>query len=66
MNFFFTVTDGNEAGDDVVLIQPFLFYCINEVVLMLTGILSTISIKKDRGLNQNKVNLSLTFTQTLG
>ena len=32
----FTVTGGNEAGVDIVLIQPFLFYYVNLVTLMLT------------------------------
>ena len=34
----FTVTDGNEAGVDLVLIQPFLLYYLNHVVLMLASI----------------------------
>ena len=35
----FTFTGGNEAGVDLVLIQPFLLYYVNHVVLyMLTGI----------------------------
>ena len=33
--FNFTVTGGNEAGVDLVLIQPFLLYYVNRVVLML-------------------------------
>ena len=33
----FTDTVGNEAGVDLVLIQPFLLYYVNQVV-MLTGI----------------------------
>ena len=37
--FNFTVTGGNEAGVaiDLVLIQPFLLYYVNRVVLMLNG-----------------------------
>ena len=35
----FTVTGGNEAGVDLVLIQPFLLYYVNHVVLMLTSII---------------------------
>ena len=31
----FTVTGGNEAGVDLVLIQPFQFYHVNHVLLML-------------------------------
>ena len=34
----FTVTGGNEAGVDLVLIQPFLLYYVNHVVLMLSSI----------------------------
>ena len=34
----FTVTDGNDTGVDLVLIQPFLLSYLNHVVLMLTGI----------------------------
>ena len=34
----FTVTGGNEAGVDLVLIQPFLLFYVNHVVLMLTSI----------------------------
>ena len=30
----FTVTVGNEAGVDLVLIQPFLLYYVNHVVVM--------------------------------
>ena len=30
----FTVTGGNEAGVDLVLIQPFLLYYVNHVVLI--------------------------------
>ena len=31
----FTVTGRNEAGADLVLIQPFLLYYVNHVLLML-------------------------------
>ena len=34
----FTVTSENEAGVDLVLIQPLLLYYVNNVVLMLTSI----------------------------
>ena len=34
----FTVTGGNEAGVDLVLIQPFLLCYVNHFVLMLTSI----------------------------
>ena len=45
----FTVTVGNEAGVDVALIQPYLLYYVNHIVVMLTSIfLSKISIRKGR------------------
>ena len=45
----FTVTGENEAGVDLVLIQPFLLCYENHVVLMLTSIfLSIISIRKGK------------------
>ena len=34
----FTVTDGNDTGVDLVLIQPFLLSYLNHVVLILTSI----------------------------
>ena len=34
----FTVTGGNEAGVDLVLIQPFLLFYVNHFVLILSGI----------------------------
>ena len=34
----FTVMDGSEAGVDLVLIQAFLLYYVNQVILMLTSI----------------------------
>ena len=34
----FTVMDGNEANGDLVLIQTFLLYYVNQVILMLTSI----------------------------
>ena len=34
----FTVMDGSEAGVDLVLIQTFLLYYVNQVILMLTSI----------------------------
>ena len=33
-----TVMDGSEAGGDLVLIQTFLLYYVNQVVLMQTSI----------------------------
>ena len=45
----FTLTGGNEAGVDLVLIQPCLLYYVNHVVLMLTSIfISKIYIRKGR------------------
>ena len=32
------VTGENEAGVDLVLVQPFLLYCVKNVFLMLTSI----------------------------
>ena len=58
----FTVTVANEAGVDLVLIQPFLLYYAKLVVVMPL----TRKLEKEGGLFQNKVNLSLTFTQRLG
>ena len=34
----FTVVDGSEAGVDLVLIQTFLLYYVNQVILTLTSI----------------------------
>ena len=34
----FTVMDGSEAEGDLVLIQTFLLYYVNQVILMLTSI----------------------------
>ena len=46
----FTVTGANEAGVDLVLIQPFLLYYVNHVVVMLTFFFSKISIRKRKRL----------------
>ena len=62
---YFTVTV--EAGDDLVLIQPFLLYYIDYVVLM-----QIVFFKQNlftfirKGRRFNFINLSLTFTQRLG
>ena len=50
---------------DTILI---LLYYVNHIVLMLTGILflAWFLKEKERGLYQNKVNISLTFIQRLG
>ena len=34
----FTVVDGSEVKGDLVLIQTFLLYYVNQVILMLTSI----------------------------
>ena len=34
----FAAIDGSEAGGDLVLIQTFLLYFVNQVILMLTSI----------------------------
>ena len=34
----FTVIDGSEAEGELVLIQTFLLYYVNQVILMLTSI----------------------------
>ena len=34
----FTVMDGSEAEGDLVLIQTFLLYYVNQIILMLTSI----------------------------
>ena len=34
----FTVIDGSEGDDDLVLVQTFLLYSVNQVILMLTSI----------------------------
>ena len=60
-----TITGGNEAGVDVVLIQPFLLYYVNHVVLMPTGIFQH-NFHKKRKEVCNKVNHSPTFTKRLG
>ena len=49
----FMVTDGNEVAVDLALVQPFLLYYVYHVILRLTP------LKKEEGLYQNKVNLSL-------
>ena len=34
----FIVMDGSEADGDLVLVQTFMLYYVNQVILMLTGI----------------------------
>ena len=34
----FTVMDGSKADGDLVLIQTFLLYCVNQVIHILTSI----------------------------
>ena len=63
----FTVSGENEAGVDLVLIQPFLLSYAHHVVLTLTKIFQALfPLEKDAGSYQNKVKLNLTFTQRLG
>ena len=63
----FTVTVGNEAGVDLVLIQPSLLYYVNHVFVILNSIfLAKFTLEKEGGLYQNDVTLSLTFTQRQG
>ena len=63
----FTVTVGNEAGVDLVLIQPSLLYYVNHVFVILNRIfLAKFTLEKEGGLYQNNVTLSLTFTQRQG
>ena len=52
--------DGSEAEGDLVLIQTFLLYYVNQVILMLTSIFQEqISEQSKEGLYQNKVNLTI-------
>ena len=63
----FTVSGGNEAEVDLVLIQPYLLCYAHHAVLTLANIFQALfPLKKDAGSYQNKINLSLTFTQRLG
>ena len=49
------------------MIQPFLLSHLTHVVVMLTSCFyAKFPLEKEGGLYQNKVNLSLTFTQRLG
>ena len=53
----FTVAGENEAGIDLVLIQPFLLYYVNHVFLMLTSIFKAkFTLEKNRGFYQKTVN----------
>ena len=62
---YFTVTV--EAGDDLVLIQPFILYYIDYVVLMqMVFVKQNLHYFIRKGRRFNCINLSLTFTQTLG
>ena len=56
----FTVKDGSEADGDLVLIQTFLLYHVNQFILMLTSIFQGQFPKQREGsLYQNKVTVSL-------
>ena len=62
---YFTVTV--EAGDDLVLIQPFILYYIDYVVLMqMVFFKQNLHYFIRKGRRFNCINLSLTFTQRLG
>ena len=59
--------DGSEADCDLVLIQTFLFYYVQKVILILTSIFQgQFPWQSKGGLYQNKVIVSLTFTRSLG
>ena len=63
----FTVMDGSEAGVDLVLLQTFLLYYVNQVILMLTSIFQGQFPQQSKGgLYQNKVTVSPTFIRRLG
>ena len=63
----FTVMDGSEADGDLVLVQTFLLYYVNQVILMLTSIFQgQFPSQSKGGFYQNKVTVSLTFTRRLG
>ena len=52
----FTVIEGSEAGVDLVWIQTFLLYYVNQVVLMPTSIFQGQFPEESKGgLYQNKV-----------
>ena len=52
--------DGNEAEGDLVLIQTFLLYYVNQVILLLTSIFPEQFLQESKeGLYQNKVTLNL-------
>ena len=62
---YFTVTV--EAGDDLVLIQPFILYYIDYVVLMqMVFFKQNLHYFIRKGRRFNCINLSLAFTQRLG
>ena len=46
--------DGSEADCDLVLVQTFMLYYVNQVILMLTSI-----FQSKEGLYQNKVTVTL-------
>ena len=59
--------DGSESEVDLVLIQTFLLYNVNQVILMVISIFQgQFPSKSKQGLYQNKVTVSLTFTRRLG
>ena len=57
---YFTVMDGSETEGDLVLIQTFLLYYANQVILMITITFQEQFPQQSKGgLYQNKVTLSL-------
>ena len=59
----FIVTCENEAGVDLLLIQPFLLYYVNHVVLSLTSIFQAkFSLQREGSLYQNKSALAASFS----
>ena len=60
---YFTVPCENEAGVDLLLIQPFLLYYVNHVVLSLTSIFQAkFALQREGSLYQNKSALAASFS----
>ena len=56
--------DGSETDGEFLLIQTFLLYYVNQVILMLTSIFQGQFPQQSKvGLYQNKFTVSLTFTR---
>ena len=60
----FTVTDGNDTGVDLVLIQPFLVSYLNHVVLMLTSIFFKHNFYKKLNNSQELKHINHDLTKT--